>query len=244
MWYNMKIIDAANLDYRLLNEALRMTSSDCTIEGCCGQRFIAAGMSGKNITINGMPGNALGAYLNNANITVKSNAQDAIGDTMNEGKILIHGNIGDAAGYAMRGGKIYIQGNAGYRAGIHMKAYKEKIPVMIIGGYAGSFLGEYQAGGIIVVLGLHTDRRHIVGNFPCTGMHGGKMFLRGDCKDILFPEQVTARYASPDDLAEIRGYLSEYCTDFGYSVEKLLSAPFTVITPDSNNPYRQMYVTN
>ena len=183
----MKIIDAANLDYRLLNEALRMTSSDCTIEGCCGQRFIAAGMSGKNITINGMPGNALGAYLNNANITVKSNAQDAIGDTMNEGKILIHGNIGDAAGYAMRGGKIYIQGNAGYRAGIHMKAYKEKIPVMIIGGYAGSFLGEYQAGGIIIVLGLHTDRRHIVGNFPCTGMHGGKMFLRGDCKDILFP---------------------------------------------------------
>ena len=244
MWYNMKIIDAANLDYRLLNEALRMTSSDCTIEGCCGQRFIAAGMSGKNITINSMPGNALGAYLNNANITVKSNAQDAIGDTMNEGKILIHGNIGDAAGYAMRGGKIYIQGNAGYRAGIHMKAYKEKIPVMIIGGYAGSFLGEYQAGGIIIVLGLHTDRRHIVGNFPCTGMHGGKMFLRGDCKDILFPEQVTARYASPDDLAEIRGYLSEYCTDFGYSVEKLLSAPFTVITPDSNNPYRQMYVTN
>ncbi len=52
---------------------------------------------------------------------------------MNEGKILIHGNIGDAAGYAMRGGKIYIKGSAGYRAGIHMKAYKEKIPVMIIG---------------------------------------------------------------------------------------------------------------
>lgn len=240
----MKIIDAANLDYRTVNEAIRKTSGDCTIEGCCGQRFIAAGMSGKNITINGVPGNALGAYLNNANITIKSNAQDAVGDTMNEGKILVHGNIGDAAGYAMRGGKIYIQGNAGYRAGIHMKAYKEKIPVMIIGGYAGSFLGEYQAGGIIIVLGLHINNKHIVGNFPCTGMHGGKMFLRGDCKDIHFPEQVTARHASPDDLAEIRGYLSEYCTDFGYSAEKLLSVSFTVITPDSNNPYKQMYVAN
>lgn len=240
----MKIIDATNLDYKAVNEALRKTSSDCTIEGCCGQRFIAAGMSGKNITINGVPGNALGAYLNNANITVKSNAQDAIGDTMNEGKILIHGNIGDAAGYAMRGGKIYIQGNAGYRAGIHMKAYKGKIPVMIIGGYAGSFLGEYQAGGIIIVLGLHINNKHIVGNFPCTGMHGGKMFLRGDCKDIRFPEQVTARCAVPDDLAEIRKYLSEYCADFGYSMEKLLSAPFTVITPDSNNPYKQMYIAN
>ena len=240
----MKIINAANLDYRALNETLRKTGDDCTIEGCCGQRFIAAGMSDRNLTINGIPGNALGAYLNNANITVNNNAQDAVGDTMNEGKILIHGNIGDAAGYAMRGGKIYIKGSAGYRAGIHMKAYKEKIPVMIIGDTAGSFLGEYQAGGIIVVLGLHTAGKSVVGNFPCTGMHGGKMFLRSDCKDIRFPKQVTARRAAPEDLETVLEYLSEYCADFGYSVDELLSAPFTVITPDSKNPYQQMYVAN
>ena len=240
----MQIIDAANLDYRAVNEALRSAETDCTIKGCCGQRFIAAGMSDRNLTIEGIPGNALGAYLNNANITVKANAQDAVGDTMNEGKILIHGNIGDAAGYAMRGGKIYVQGNAGYRAGIHMKAYKEKIPVMIIGGCAGSFLGEYQAGGVIIVLGLHKDGRRIVGNFPCTGMHGGKMFLRGRCEDIHFPKQVTAKCAAADELEEIREYLSEYCSDFGYSIDELLSEPFTVITPDSKNPYKQMYVAN
>ena len=240
----MQIIDAADLDYRAVNEALREAESDFIIEGCCGQRFIAAGISGKNLTINGIPGNALGAYLNNANITVNANAQDAVGDTMNEGKILIHGNIGDAAGYAMRGGKIYVQGNAGYRAGIHMKAYKEKIPVMIIGGCAGSFLGEYQAGGVIIVLGLHKDGRRIVGNFPCTGMHGGKMFLRGSCEDIHFPKQVTAKCAAADELEEIREYLSEYCSDFGYSIDELLSEPFTVITPDSKNPYKQMYVAN
>ena len=240
----MQIIDAADLDYRAVNEALREAGSDLIIEGCCGQRFIAAGISGKNLIINGIPGNALGAYLNNANITVNANAQDAVGDTMNEGKILIHGNIGDAAGYAMRGGKIYVQGSAGYRAGIHMKAYKEKIPVMIIGGCAGSFLGEYQAGGVIIVLGLHKDGRRIVGNFPCTGMHGGKMFLRGRCEDISFPKQVTARCAAADELEEIREYLSEYCSDFGYSMDELLSEPFTVITPDSKNPYKQMYVAN
>ena len=240
----MQIIDAADLDYRAVNEALRKAETDYIIEGCCGQRFIAAGMSDRNLTINGIPGNALGAYLNNANITVNANAQDAVGDTMNEGKILIHGNIGDAAGYAMRGGKIYVQGNAGYRAGIHMKAYKEKIPVMIIGGCAGSFLGEYQAGGVIIVLGLHRDGRRIVGNFPCTGMHGGKMFLRSSCEEILFPGQVTAKRATAEELEEIREYLSEYCLDFGYSVDELLSGPFTVITPDSKNPYKQMYVAN
>ena len=105
VWYNMLIIDAANSDYKAVNEKLRNTDEDCTIEGCCGQRFIAAGMSGKNVTIHGIPGNALGAYLNDSHITVNGNAQDAVGDTMNEGKILIYGNIGDAAGYAMRGGK-------------------------------------------------------------------------------------------------------------------------------------------
>ena len=240
----MQVIDAANLDYEAVNKALREADRECTIECCHGQRFIAAGMSDKNVTINGIPGNALGAYLNNAHITVKANAQDAVGDTMNEGKILIHGSIGDAAGYAMRGGKIYVQGNAGYRAGIHMKAYKEKIPVMIIGGCAGSFLGEYQAGGIIIVLGLDKDGKRIVGNFPCTGMHGGKMFLRGNCEEIRFPKQVTVRCAGPRDLTEIHEYLSEYCDNFGYSLDELLSAPFTVITPDSKNPYKQMYVAN
>ena len=240
----MKLIDAKNLDYKTLNEELRQTNDDCTIEGCCGQRFIAAGMSDKSLTINGIPGNALGAYLNNANITVNANAQDAVGDTMNEGKILIHGNIGDAAGYAMRGGKIYIRGNAGYRAGIHMKAYKGKVPVMIIGGCAGSFLGEYQAGGIIIVLGLNSDGRPIVSNFPCTGMHGGKMYLRGNCENINFPSQVTAKPATDEDMDEIRSYMTEYCSDFAYDMNDILSGTFTVITPDNQNPYKQMYVAN
>ena len=117
-------INAKELDYRALNEALRKAAGEVTLEDCCGQRFIAAGMTDKNITINGVPGNALGAYLNGSTITVNANAQDAVGDTMNEGEIVVHGNIGDAAGYAMRGGKIFVKGNAGYRAGIHMKAYK------------------------------------------------------------------------------------------------------------------------
>ena len=240
----MKLIDVKGLDYMTLNETLRNSGDDCRLSGCCGQRFIAAGLSDKNIIIDGVPGNALGAYLNGATVTVNANAQDAVGDTMNEGEIIVHGNIGDAAGYAMRGGKIIVRGNAGYRAGIHMKAYKEKVPVMVIGGTAGSFLGEYQAGGVIVVLGLESDNRRIVGNFPCTGMHGGKMFLRSDCKDIKFPDQVTARKADEADIEELQRYISEYCQLFGYDKKTVLSAPFTVVTPDSKNPYKQMYVAN
>ena len=238
------VIHANGLDHKAINEAIRTTPGDCTVDGCCGQRFIAAGMSGRDIEISGVPGNALGAYLNGGNVTVRGNAQDAVGDTMNDGRIVVHGNIGDAAGYAMRGGKILVKGNAGYRAGIHMKAYREKVPVMVICGKAGSFLGEYQAGGIIIVLNLETPRERIVGQFPCTGMHGGKMYLRSDCGDVVFPEQVTATPAGEEDLRELRPHVLEFCALFGYDADEVLSAPFTVVTPDSRNPYRQMYVAN
>ena len=240
----MASIDAKNISYTELNRMIRESDRICTVEHCCGQRFIAAGMSDKDITINGIPGNALGAYLNGGSVTVNGNAQDAVGDTMNDGRIVVRGSIGDAAGYAMRGGEIFVRDNAGYRAGIHMKEYKDKVPVMVIGGCAGSFLGEYQAGGIILVLGLNSNGKRIVHNFPCTGMHGGKLILRGDCSDIVFPKQVSTRKATEEDMEQIRKYILEYGKLFGANPEEILNSTFTVATPDSKTPYKQMYVTN
>ena len=240
----MKYLNAANQDFQALNRSLRTQKQPCTLQNCCGQRFLAAGMSQIELTIEGVPGNALGAYLNGGSITVCGNAQDAVGDTMNEGEITVHGNIGDAAGYAMRGGAIFVKGNAGYRAGIHMKAYRDKVPVMVIGGRTGSFLGEYQAGGVIVVLGLHTDGKPVVGNFPCTGLHGGKVFLRGGLSGVRFPPQVTVSPAAPEDLAEIEPLIQTFCTLFALDAAEILNAPFTVVTPNHENPFRQMYVAN
>ncbi len=240
----MRSIDAKDMAFTDLNELLRSSSGDVELFNCLGQRFIGAGMGPRKISIHGVPGNALGAYLNGAEIEVFGSAQDAVGDTMNAGTILVHGSIGDTAGYAMRGGRIFVRGDAGYRAGIHMKEYREHVPVIVIGGRAGSFLGEYQAGGLIVVLGLHADGRPIVSNFPCTGMHGGRMFLRARCEGIDFPPQVTARSATEQDLASIAPILEDYCAHFGLDAAALLAAPFTVVTPDSANPYRQMYVPN
>ena len=240
----VKHIDARGLDYAALGAAIRAAGPRCTVDGCLGQRFIGAGMDGVSIDINGTPGNALGAYLSGAQITVHGNAQDAVGDTMDSGRIVIHGNVGDAAGYAMRGGEIYVRGSAGYRAGIHMKAYRDKKPVIVIGGRAGSFLGEYQAGGLILVLGLHTDGRPVTGYFPGTGMHGGKLFLRGALQAERFPGQTSLHEADAEDMAEIEPYLRRFCALFGYEMDALLDGRFTVVTPDSSNPYRQMYVAN
>ncbi len=238
---NLNTLDYTN---EQLNKLIRNSSDSVVLDNCLGQRFIGAGLSDKTIVVNGTPGNALGSYLNGATVVVNGNAQDAVGDTMNEGQIIIHGNSGDATGYAMRGGKIYVKGNAGYRAGIHMKAYKEKLPVMIIGGRCGSFLGEYLAGGIIIVLGLNDDGKKIVGNFPCTGMHGGKVFLKKTADAIDFPSQVNVHDADKTDMEEISVYLKEYCKAFDLDIQKIMDTQFVVITPNSANPYKRMYVEN
>ena len=74
--------------------------------------------------------------------------------------------------------------------------------------------------------------------------HGGKMFLRSDCREVKFPDQVTARAATAEDLEEIKRYVSEYCRLFVGDEDAIMSSPFNVVTPDSKNPYKQMYVAN
>lgn len=238
-------IDARNLDFKELNEVIRAaTDQRITIDNCNGQRYIGNGLGNKVIVINGVPGNALGSYLDGSDIIVNGNAQDATGDTMNDGTIVIHGSAGDATGYAMRGGKIYVRGKTGYRTGIHMKAYLDKVPVLVIGETAGSFLGEYQAGGIIVVLGLHTEEEVPVGNFCGTGMHGGKIYLRCERLPEDLPPQVVVKKATEKDLAEIRHYLEEFCKFFGENLENIYSKRFYVLTPNTKNPYKQLYTRN
>ena len=241
----MTTVQAGLTYYKQVNEQIRAAQdSEITVENVIGQRYIGCGSTDRKITVHGTAGNGLGQYLNGSTIEVFGNAQEAVGDTMNAGEIVVHGNVGDACGYAMRGGKIYIKGDCGYRAGIHMKEYKEHKPVIVIGGRAGSFLGEYQAGGLIVVLALHTDGKPVTGYFPCTGMHGGKMVFRGDVSRVPFPSQVTAHAATEADKAEFAPYVREYCRLFGRDADAMLRDPYTVVTPDSKNPYKQMYVSD
>lgn len=237
-------IDATDLHFSVLNEKVRScTDKEIDIDHCVGQRYIAAGLSDKDIRVDGTPGNALGAYLDGAVVHVRGNVQEATGDTMNGGEIVVAGSAGDATGYAMRGGKILVRDDAGYRCGIHMKAYRENRPAIVIGGRAGSFLGEYQAGGIIIVLGNHKDGKPIIGNFCGTGMHGGEIYLRCDKIPTRLPAQVHAEKA--DALSdEARGLIREWCREFGESEEKFLNASYFRLTPDSANPYKQMYTVN
>ena len=95
------------------------------------------------------------------------------------------------------------------------------------------------------MLGLHTDGRPVVHFFPCTGMHGGKIFLRTDC-DMPFdiPAQVLSHEASDAEKAEIAPFVRQFAEKFGKDADAILADRFVVLIPDSANPYRSMYVTN
>jgi len=236
-------IQAQELDFKQLNQKIREANGPLCIKGVYGQRFICSGQKDKNVTIEGTPGNALGAYLDGGSITVMGNAQDAVGDTMNDGTIVIHGHAGDALGLAMRGGSIFVKKNAGYRTGVHLKEYKDKKPVIVVGGSAGSFLGEYLAGGLIIVLGIDSATAPI-GHFCGTGMHGGRIFIRSCKKLNHLPKQVNASIATAEDLATIAQPIHDFCAYFGYDAQSLLSDTFYVLKPCEKNPYHQLYTAN
>lgn len=235
-------INAHGKYYTQLNKEVKHSKdNEIMIDNCLGQRYIGTGVNGKEIIINGTPGNALGAYLSNINITVYGNVQDAVGDTMDSGDIIVYGSGGDTVGYGMRGGSIYIKDHAGYRIGIHMKEYKDKKPVIVIGGTAGSFLGEYQAGGTIIVLGLDRESGIPCGNYLGTGMHGNaRTYLRCD-ETPEVSEFLEVKQCDADDLEEIMPMLKNYCDYFDTNLSVVLEKPFWKITPGDINPFDSLY---
>ena len=71
-------INAQNLDYYQLNQAIRRAEGPVVIDHCLGQRFIGTALgAGRSLTIHGVPGNAMGAYLDGGSIEVFGDVQEA-----------------------------------------------------------------------------------------------------------------------------------------------------------------------
>ncbi|MBN1134543.1 MAG: hypothetical protein JXA38_06480 [Methanosarcinaceae archaeon] len=240
-------IDCKGMYYRILNKIIRDAinegETEFILDNVNGQRYIGNGINNDvKITINGVPGNDLAMFMNGSYITVNANAQDGVSNTMNAGEIIIHGNAGDVVGYGMRGGKLYIKGDVGYRTGIHMKEYKKKVPLIIVGGTAGDFFGEYMAGGIMILLGLDKNEdTPIVGDCIGTGMHGGVIYVRGEIEEHTLGKEVSVFNLDKKDEKILNKYLKEYCDYFGFDFDELMSKPFIKLLPISSRPYGNLY---
>ena len=223
------------------NEAVREAlahADTVVVEQAFAQRYLGCAMpAGKRLEIHGVPGNDLACYMDGGSIEVFGNAQDQVGNTMNHGRVVIHGRCGDALGYGMRGGRIFVRDGCGWRAGIHMKQYGERRPVLVIGGDAGNFLGEYLAGGTIVLLGH-------AGNYLARGMHGGVVYLRHPLDPADVQDGLVQEPADADDKAFLAEVLGEYAEYFADELTEPVDATgdgFWRLRPASSRPYASMY---
>jgi glutamate synthase domain-containing protein 3 len=132
-----------------------------------------------------------------------------------------------------------VRGDVGYRVGIHMKAFKEFFPVVIVGGGARDFLGEYMAGGLLVVLGMNGGE--VAGDFIGTGMHGGQMFLRGEVDPRRLGREVKIGEVTGEDTKLLKKHVGDFCAYFGFDLDKIFKKPFTKIYPYSHRPYGTIY---
>lgn len=245
------LIDAADLQTKELNDRLRdlMLSgiNKVNIINVYGQRYIGTRLYTPehlkmDIEIFGTPGNDLAAFLSGHKITVHGNAQDGLGNTMDAGELIVKGRAGDVLGFSMRGGEIYVRDNCGYRAALHMKEYEGKKPVLVVGGSTQDFLGEYMAGGIVIILNLH-DQIHKA-NFIGTGMHGGVIYLRGSVKRSQVGSQVDISPIDKPDRAVLDRYVCRFLERFpevNKNKEEILNSQFVRLTPKSKRPYSNLY---
>jgi len=244
------------ISYKELNASIRSSIKNnqrrIKLVDILGQRFIGAGLECTEkdpieIEINGIPGNDLGIFMDGPTITVKGNAEDQVGNTMNNGSIVIEGDCRDVAGLSMRGGKIFVKGNAGYRIGIHMKEYQSQIPIIILGGAGKEFFGEYMAGGILLALGLKFENFHVVNLERAvspnlgSGIHGGKIYIRGDVPDAYLGVGATKTRFSEEDIKFLLPIISEFSKYFKIDEDFILEKAFTKIIPGSHRPFAGYY---
>jgi glutamate synthase domain-containing protein 3 len=241
-------LDARGVYYKQVNEAVRQAfaagATKVVINNVNGQRYIGTGIrgTGLEIEVHGTPGQDMAMFMDGPRVEVFGNAQDGVGNTMNSGTVIVHGSAGDVLGYGMRGGKVFIKGDVGYRVGIHMKAYEELRPIMVCGGKARDFFGEYMAGGLLVLLGMNSRLEGpLVGGYLGTGMHGGVIYIRGEVEPWQCGKEVGVFTADEADMADLKPVLVEHCEALGFDLDEVLAEPFTKLVPVSHRPYGKLY---
>ncbi len=239
-------LNAKGIYYKMLNRQIRELvakgEATITLENVLGQRYIGGGLNSHvTITINGTPGQDLGAFMNGPVIIVHGNAQDGIGNTMNSGTIVVHGKAGEIPGHSMRGGQILIRDDVEYRAGIHMKEYENQIPLLVIGGTAKDYCGEYMAGGRVVVLNRF-DEKEPAGNDIGTGIHGGVIFIRGNVDKRRLGVGAIIAEMDKDDVVFLQNVLHTFKAAFPYvELSHITVKDFVKITKKGHRPFANLY---
>ena len=225
-----------------IRAAIASGAKEIMIDNVLGQRFIGDGIRGDGVTItlNGVPGGDLAMFMSGPTIIVHGNADHAPGNTMDNGKIIIHGSAGDAVAHSMRGGRVYVRDNIGYRGGIHMKQYTDKRPILVVGGAARAFLGEYMAGGLLIVLGL-TGTPLLPNVVSEAGSTGVNIIVRGIVDTNNLGVGAQQMPATEEQKAMIKPIIEDFARTFCIDPAPLLVSGYSRISPASARPFANKY---
>lgn len=137
----------------------------------------------------------------------------------------------------MRGGELIVRDGCGWRGGINMKQYGGKCPVIVVGGDAGNFLGEYMAAASSCLWAAPGD--HLA-----SGMHGGVIYLRRNNTPAVVPDGLDLRELTDEDTATLGALLARYDACFGTEPHEHASVDeFVALRPASSRPYATMYAS-
>ncbi|MDQ3097622.1 MAG: glutamate synthase-related protein [Chloroflexota bacterium] len=140
-------------------------------------------------------GNGLAAYMTDGvTLEVAGGAQDGAAKTALGGTLavlkgpnavgrFVDGSVGKAFAYGAQRGRLFVQGGADARAAIRLSGAE-----VVFGGDLRGFAFEYMTGGTAIVLGDP-------GRWICSGMSGGRVFLRVDRARGLDEAALRARFA-------------------------------------------------
>jgi glutamate synthase domain-containing protein 3 len=119
-----------------------------------------------------------------------------------------------------------------------MKAFGEQKPTVIIGGRAGDYLGEYMAGGTILVLGNGVpEGESPVGTFVGAGIHGGCIYVRGPVTEHQLGTGAAVKPLDDEDKAVLEELMADYEHSFGVSLGREWER-FNKVAPLSSRPFR------
>ncbi len=257
------------LHHKELNEKIRKAIKDghtwITLNNVSGQRFIGAGIKEKvTIEVYGDAGLDTGVFSEGPTIIVHGNSEYLLGNTLNGGELVVYGDSWDITGMGARSGKIFVMGEGGSRIGIHMKEFKDKRPVIVYGGRVKQYLGEYMAGGIIVVLGLDYSnaiidpkkpiskdnidpkkiKEHqgdIVQSYLGAGIHGGAIYVRGTVPDKYLGIYAVKEEFTESDKETLKPILERYSELFNTPEDLLWKNGYTKVRPISSRPFEKVY---
>lgn len=182
-----------------------------------GPLWNAEGKTLKFVVTN--PGQRVGSMcLPGTEIVVEGSASADVGWLNAGGTIVVKGDGGDTTAHCAASGAIYIGGRVGTRSGSLMKHDPlSDPPEFWVLKNCGSFSFEFMGGGIAVVCGYDSEQfASVLGDRSCTGMVGGKVYIRGQASGV---SKKDAKFSSLDehDIAYLNGNMENFLNAIGRS---------------------------